>query len=296
MRSFGIIILIILFTYALYCIVQDIIGIPSSKSSSLIWNYDKPTKKSATGYSAFINRGAYKLCKYINIEEYRRENMQRALILAGYAEEYTPEEFLATKVLNCIVHCLISVIFLFIMPIFTLILCSGECIKLYKSITNLNKLLDEQTKAIDQEMVNFVQTIRQEVVKDRDVYKCLEAYSKYASRKFKIELDKTLAMMQNGEYEKALIELDRRVNSNQLGQVTRALISVIHGSNASYTFDMLCSNFEATQENQLDILAEETGDKTERYAVVFIFLVAFLFLTAFGLFAFMEYKKSGVSL
>ena len=296
MRLVGIILLSSLAIYSLYLVISIALGIPSGKSSGLIWDYDKPTRKSKTGYAALVNRISVQLLKFVHIEEYRRENMKRALALLGYSEDYTPEEFLASKIINYTIRCLVYLLFIFVMPIIAVILCSVESVKLYKSITKLNTLLENQTKAIDKEMVNFVQTIRQELSKDNDVDKCMVEYSKYASKSFRIELDKAIATMKEGKYEKALIELDRRVNSNKLGQVTRAMISVIHGADAKYTLDLLCTSFETAQAAELDILAEETGAKAERYAMYFIFLVAFLFLGGFGLLAYFEYKKSGVSL
>lgn len=288
-----------LLSYGLYQLAGEFIRTPGRAARKAVISL-KRTKNSFT--EVITVPAANALSKRIHLDPERRSTLEKKLYSADV--QYSPEFFVAKCLAESVLVILMSVPIYFlgpllgnllkmlsfgsvmmavinvIMPLISMFCVVIGIVFYTKRIQELDQIIQEKSEKIEGDLALFASTIKQQLSVSRDVMKILESYRKVCSREFTHELDKTIADMKTGNYEKALRNLESRVPSVSLSEIIRGLLAVMRGDDQRGYFEMLAHDLTVKSKEELKRTAMKRPQKLKPVTVLMLlsFLAMYLYV------------------
>lgn len=271
----GSILLIVLSTVLLavgfYWLITDYLSVTSPKAQKAVL----ALKNTKTGIAETLTTMlANRIVKLIKMDENRQSAMQRKLYSAEI--HYTPEFYTAKAISSGVLVALLAIPMYFIIPLVS-ILCIVLGISVYfRYFEKLNSIIREKSEKINSELVQFANTIKQQLVNSRDVMRILQSYRSVCGDEFLHELDITIADMRTGNYETALRNLEARIPSVGLSEIIHGLLAVMRGDDQQSYFEMLAHDLAVEDKERLKRVALKRPDKLK--PAIILLVVSFLMM------------------
>ena len=165
-------------------------------------------------------------------EKKMNDNLKRADI------PYNAKEYYAKAILSACLGILVTV---FATTLNSTILVIGG-ILFFKNYDEVNDILQNKAKLLEDEIPTFVRSIESGLHTDRDIIRGFERYKKIASPAMASELDIVIADMQASSVAQGLMRFDNRLNSPEISRLCAALIEVDRGIDNSLTLQYLAQD------------------------------------------------------
>ena len=268
------------FTVGFYCIIAELLKIPTYRATKVILSAVKKNKREIKDYDAILLEVAKKVAKVIPIDEYKRRKV--SAVLRSAEIPMTVELYLAQAIVKAGFIFLWSVPCIFLFPIFSPVFCVIGVLVYFSESTKAEKMILLRRQEIEYELPRFVATLTQELKASRDVLSILETYQKSAGRAFQNELGITIADMKTGNFEGALTRLEGRVSSSMLSDVVRGLVGVLRGDDGVSFFRMLEHDMKQLEIQRLKRLAMERPPRIRKYSFLLLGCMLLLYMGVMG--------------
>lgn len=264
----------ILFGLGIFCILADVLKLPSLATGKAMLSATKKRGEKIKNLDTLIGGWSVKLAKFLPMDDYKKIRMQNTLNAAGMKE--TPEEFTVGALLRAGLVAFMVIPCLWVLPLLAPLILFLSVIVYFKEIRKANEKLLLKREQIEVELPRFVATITQELKASRDVLSILEHYKKNAGDDFARELDIVTADMRSSSYEAALTRFESRLNSPMLSDITRGLISVIRGDDGAMYFQMISHDMKQLELQRLKAKAMKIPPKIRVFS--FLMLICFFMM------------------
>ena len=249
-QIFASILLVILFSFGLYCFHKHIPKGSSIGRKPLSKLYLQKKKNKSVWEIPLIESLVSLLSKTVFLDETMERTLKKRLEKAGIQE--SPRLFTAKKYLIlavgglCVGICIVTA---FYMGILLVTLATAFC------VLKLRDALDEKIKAKDmeiaREMPRFVRTICRQLQADRDLQRVIISYQKVAGESLGKELDILLAELQSGNGHVALAHFESRIATPEAFRLCGALGDMLQGIDQSATLNYLADAMASESKEQI---------------------------------------------
>lgn len=220
------------------------------------------------------------LVKFIKLDEEYKGRFATKLKLARIIE--APEMYIANILAKIFLINLCSLIFLFVFPLFGIVLIALTVFLYFEEMGKADKIIKDSKEKIEKEIPRFTNQIAEEINSTSDVILMFKKYLRNAGDDLRRELSITIADMNSGNQELALSRFEARIQSPMLSELVRGLISLTKGDDVRTYFSTLSYNFRKEEIEKLRKEALKIPQKIKKYSYMIAILFILLYLIALG--------------
>ena len=103
-------------------------------------------------------------------------------------------------------------------------------------------------------------------------------YRNVAEKDFAEELDRTIADMRTGNYEKALYQLEKRIGSPMMSEVVRGLLGTLRGDDQRVFFKMICFDMRQVEQANLKKEALKRPRAMQKYSMFMMICILLIYI------------------
>ncbi|MDD3963149.1 MAG: hypothetical protein PHU76_01675 [Synergistaceae bacterium] len=256
----------------LFFIAADVLKLPRLATEKALLSAGKSDKQRMKSLDALFLGWAIKLSRFVRMDEYRHNRMERMLTAAGM--DMTPEVYTAYTLVKPGALLLGIIPCLLILPLLSPVMVILAVLVYFKESKKAEERVAARRDKIEAELPRFVATVEQELSSSRDVLTILENYKRHAGPEFASELDVLTADMRSSSYEAALVRFESRIGSPTLSDIVRGLIGVLRGDDGRMYFQMLSHDLKQLELQRLKAQAAKIPPKIRVFS--FVMLVCFM--------------------
>ncbi len=266
---------IIFLAFGILLLCLDYFKVATVKNSKTVLKIINYGKVKSNFREVALSSLAYKLIRYVYINDYKKEKLKIALSSANVP--FSPEMFIARIYAKMFYISLLIIpsffVFKLLVPVVIIL-----CVALYfEEYNKPYKIIDAKRQAIEYDLPRFANVISQELQRGTiDVIKIFENYKESVSDVFKAEITRTIADMNTRNYQRALLNFEKRINSSMLSEIVRTLISTVNGDDNVINFRYIAMKLKKIELENLKKEAIKQPDRIKRYSI--ILLVAFMLI------------------
>lgn len=237
----------VLMSFALYCLLANILKIPSFKNAGNISKHTKANKVVKKPFS-FLSTLSKPLSAYIKLNITRKTKLE--FNLSNVSTE-TPEQYTARLIFTCAFILLFAIPLAFISWWLTIIPIIAAILAYIIIESELKDAAFKHHELIDEEIPRFVENFSHSIKTNRNVLTIFERYTQNYDTYLSKEILKTIADMRTGSQEIALQRFELRMNNTTLSQLTRGILATMHGEDMTIYFDELVFKMSAIRKQRL---------------------------------------------
>jgi len=251
-------------------------NIPTTKTSKMmLFTKKQQGVKKDNLLEVYITRIAEWLERFVTLDKLKRSKLQTTLTITGV--EASPEVYTLKAYVTAGLAALCTIPVFYIQPFLGMVGIGIAVTLWFSTYYAAFDHAKKWRKIIEAEIPRFALTITQNLENDRDVLKILTQYRRVAGKEFGRELDKTIADMKTGNYEKALIRFEGRVGSPLLSDVVRGLIGTMRGDDQRMYFKMICFDMRQIEQNNLKKEAAKRPKKIQKYSMMMLVCIIIIY-------------------
>lgn len=262
------------------CILADLMKIPTMKASKAANNLGKKGDKKTSIIEIYQREFAAKLAGKINLNEYKKSQLEADLKTAGM--EMTPEQYVSNAVVKAMMIGILAIPAFLIIKIFGLFIAFVAVVIFFSESKKVSKMIAQRRKKIEYELPRLVGSIEKTMKHQRGAVYALEAFKDTTCPELKEELEITIADMRSGNEEVALTRLESRVGSTMMSDVTRGLIGVVRGDDMEVYWGTTAMKFADYQREQLRSQANSVPRKVRKLSMALLFCFILIYVAVLG--------------
>lgn len=271
----------VLVAIGVFCIVCDILRVPSVKASKSIKSLSKRQRKKTGTLEVWLRGFTVWVSRFIKLNEYKRNQLAADLQTAGVND--SPELHIANAAVKAVLLGLFAIPTLYVFPLITPLVLALAAAQYAREIKSVQAKIQKKRDAINFELPRLVYTIDKTLEHNRDVLSMLEDYRRDTVPELASELAVTVADMRSGNYESALTRLEARVGSSMLSDITRGLIGILRGDETRMYWSALSLKFTDIQRQMLKQKAQKVPGKVKKLSMCLLICFILIYLVVIGM-------------
>ncbi len=267
----------ILIGFAIYNFICAFSSVPTSRTSKMMLLVRKRYGNTNDELlDVYITKLANRVAPFVKLDKIKKSKLKSALEVANMS--ISPEVYTLKAYITSVLICILALPIIFVLPIFFPVVIAVAVTMWFATYYKVFDFVKKRKKLLEFEIPRFALTISQNLENDRDVLKILSSYRRVAGRDFGAELDKTIADMKTGNYERALLNFESRVSSTLLSDVVRGLIGSLRGDDQRMYFKIICFDMRQIEHSNLKKEASKRPKQIQKYSMMMLFCIVLIYL------------------
>lgn len=260
--------------YNFICVGKDI---PTGQTSKMmiLSGRREGSRKEMLG-DVYISKVASMFSGMIRLDPLKRSELENALHLSGINQ--TPETYVASAAARGLLIILAFIPVAIISPLFMILGIALGCLMGFVKYQEVIDFMKKRKKRIEAEIPRFAAAISQGLETDRDILRMFTTYRNVAEKDFAEELDRTIADMRTGNYEKALYQLEKRIGSPMMSEVVRGLLGTLRGDDQRVFFKMICFDMRQVEQANLKKEALKRPRAMQKYSMFMMICILLIYI------------------